>query len=267
MIRAKRLCIALVGVVLAGSPAPGQPSDTSRISTKPLFTSTDAWILGSVAAISVLMIQKDEPMIRAIQRDSSRGLVKTVHNLRYVNEKSLMALDVVLYGVGKLSGNKELADVGLHGAEAIAVASVVSTLIKSTAGRPRPYLSNQDAFAFKPNKGWTDGRYRSFPSLHVGGSFAFATAMVAETRRHAPGATKIYAPFIYAFALAPGLARIYDNHHWPSDVVLGSLIGIYAGAKTVQYTHSHPGNRGDRWFLGSRSDDEGIPMVLLSRRF
>lgn len=267
MIRAKRRYSALVGVLLVTGSAFAQSAEPTRTSTKPLFTATDAWILGSITAVSVLMIQKDEPMLRAIQRDTSDFRLKTAKNLRYINEKSVLALDVLLYGAGKLSGNKRLADIGLHGAEAVAVASVVSTLIKSTTGRPRPFESDNDAFSFKPNKGWSDGHYRSFPSLHVAGSFAFATALVAETRRHNSGAAKFYAPVLYAVAIAPGVGRMYENYHWPSDVVLGSLIGIYAGTKTVQYVHSHPGNRGDRWFLGARSDEAGIPMVMLSRRF
>lgn len=263
MNRANSLIAGLISLSLA-TPALSQQLDTK---TKPLFSTTDAWILGSVAAASVLMIQFDEPMLRAIQRDTSTGRLRTAKNLRYINEKSMLALDILLYGAGKLSGNKRLADIGLHGAEAVAVASVVSTLIKSTTGRPRPFESGNDAFAFKPNKGWSDGHYRSFPSLHVAGSFAFATALVSETRRHNAGAARFYAPVLYAVAIAPGLGRMYENYHWPSDVVLGSLIGIYAGTKTVRYVHSHPGNRGDRWFLGARSGDEGIPMVMLSRRF
>ena len=256
----------LATLVLGASSLTAQPADTSRISRKPLFSAADAWILGGVAAASVLMIQADKRILLTVQRDTSEFLLNTAKKLRYINEKSLLALDVVLYGVGRVSGNRHLADLGLHGAEGIAVASVVSTLIKSTSGRPRPRTSGQDPFAFEPNKGWTDGRYRSFPSLHVAGSFAFATALVAETRKHHPRAVRFYAPVLYGLALTPGLGRIYDDFHWPSDVLLGSLIGIYAGAKTVQYAHSHPGNRIDRWMLGARTS-MGVPMVVISRAF
>ena len=260
-------------IVLSGAAAlllpvatDAQPADTARVSTKPLFTQADGWILGGLTLASVVMIQFDKPTIQAIQRDTNEFRLRTAERLRYVNEKSLLALDVLLYGIGRISGNERLADLGLHGAEAIAVASVVSTLIKSTTGRPRPFLSGQDAFAFEPNKGWSDGKYRSFPSLHVAGSFAFATALVAETRQYWPKGTRIYAPILYVAAISPGVARIYDNFHWPSDVLLGSLIGIYAGAKTVRYAHSHPGNRVDRWMLGASGVD-GVPMIVLTRRF
>lgn len=260
--------VILPGALALGArPATAQPADTTGFSSRPLFTSADAWILGGVTLASVLMIQVDRPAIEAIQRDTTPFRLRSAERLKHVNEKTLLALDVVLYGVGRATGNERLADLGLHGAEAIAVASVISTLIKSTTGRPRPFVSGQDPFAFEPNKGWGSGQYRSFPSLHVAGSFAFATALVAETRRFWPNGTRVYAPLLYVAALSPGIARIYDNFHWPSDVLLGSLIGIYAGAKTVRYAHSHPDNRVDRWLLGARPDDRGVPVIFVSRSF
>lgn len=249
------------------SPAlPAQPADTTRRSTKPLFTARDAYIIGGISAVSVLLIQSDKAIIREIQRDTSARLRNTAEQLKYINEKSLLAVDVVLYGVGRIGRMERLADIGLHGSEAIAVASVVSTLIKSTTGRPRPRTSGQDPFEFKPNKGWNDGRYRSFPSLHQAGSLAFASALVAETQMSWPEKTKFIAPLAYGFAMLPGVARIYTNFHWTSDAVLGAMIGTYAGIKTVQYAHSHPNNRIDRWLLSARYAGD-VPMLVLQRQF
>ena len=243
-----------------------QPADTTRRSSTPLFTSRDAYIIGGITAASVLLIQSDKAIIQRIQRDTSATLRHNADRLKYINEKSLLAVDVVLYGVGKLGHMERLADIGLHGSEAIAVASVVSTIIKSTTGRPRPRESGQDPFAFKPNKGWTDGRYRSFPSLHQAGSLAFASALVAETHISWPERTKFVAPVAYGLAVLPGVARIYTNYHWTSDAVLGAMIGTYAGIKTVQYAHSHPNNRVDRWLLSATHTGDA-PMLVIRRKF
>ena len=256
---------ALLCVIVLSSALGAQPSDTTRRSREPLFTARDAYIAGGITAISVLLIQVDKPIIRRIQRDTSEFLRETADQLKYINEKSLLALDVVLYGVGRLGRMERLADIGLHGSEAIAVASVVSTLIKSTTGRPRPRESGQDPFEFKPNKGWTDGAYRSFPSLHQAGSLAFASVLVAETQISWPQNTKFVAPVVYGLAVLPGIARIYTNFHWTSDAVLGAMIGTYAGIKTVQYTHSHPGNRLDRWLLSAHPGN--APMLVIRRTF
>ena len=266
----KRSILFAQGLVLCAclfsSPAVAQPADTTRRSNKPLFTARDAYVIGGMTAASILLIQVDKPLIRWIQRDTSRFLNESAEQLKYINEKSLLALDVVLYGVGRIGGMERLADIGLHGAEAIAVASVVSTVIKSTTGRPRPKTSGQDPFAFEPNKGWKDGAYRSYPSLHQAGSLAFAAALVTETQISWPEKTKWVAPVAYGLAMLPGVARIYTNFHWTSDAVLGAMIGTYAGIKTVRYNHSHPNNRGDRWLLSGRHE-AGVPILVLSRGF
>jgi membrane-associated phospholipid phosphatase len=246
------------------SLVPAQVAGQER-STKPLFTKTDAWVAGGLTAASILLIQVDKPILRAVQRDSSPFKDRNADRLKYINEKSLLALDVVLYGVGRLGRMERVADIGLHGSEAIIIASAVSTVIKSTTGRPRPRTSGQDPFEFKPNKGWTDGAYRSFPSLHQAGSLAFASALVAETGHWWPKQKKWVAPAAYSVAILPGIARIYTDFHWTSDAVLGSVIGVYAGMKTVQYAHSHPGSRADRWLLGVQPG--AAPMFVISRKF
>ena len=47
-----------------------------------------------------------------------------------------------------------------------------------------------------------------------------------------------------------GLARMYDDRHWASDVAVGALIGTFSGKKVVLAAHSNPGNAFDRIMLG-----------------
>jgi len=251
--------------LIFSSQAVGQATTPAGRPSRPLFTARDAYIGVGLTAASVLLIQVDKPILLAIQRDSSPFRDRSAERLKYINEKSLLALDVVFFGVGRLGHMERLADIGLHGSEAIMMASAVSTVIKSTTGRPRPRASGQDPFMFKPNKGWTDGAYRSFPSLHQAGSLAFASALVAETGIWWPKKKKFVAPVAYSIAILPGVARIYTDNHWTSDALLGALIGTYSGLKTVQYTHSHPGNRGDRWLLGLQPG--AVPVLVVGRRF
>ncbi len=61
----------------------------------------------------------------------------------------------------------------------------------------------------------------SFPSAHSTSSFAVATAMTRVDRRAAVA-------FIPAIAMAAG--RPYLGMHYPSDVVVGVLLGLALGA-------------------------------------
>ena len=71
-----------------------------------------------------------------------------------------------------------------------------------------------------------NGDGQSFPSNHATQAFAVATVI----DRHYD------APWVYAIATAVGLARIYHDDHWASDVVAGAAIGTFV-ANTVVSTN------------------------------
>jgi membrane-associated phospholipid phosphatase len=157
-----------------------------------------------------------------------------------------------MYLGGRLSHNERLADLGLHGTEAIFVGLAATGLIKGVAGRARPYMDTNNPHDFKPFRGFTGGSdYSSFPSGHTLTGFAVASAVTAETHRWWPHSTWYIAPAMYGGATMIGLSRMYNNKHWASDVMLGAAIGTFAGTKVVRYHHSHPKNRIDRWLLGA----------------
>jgi membrane-associated phospholipid phosphatase len=74
-------------------------------------------------------------------------------------------------------------------------------------------------------------------------AFSFAAALAEET-----GAPWV-AVLGYGSAAMVGWSRVYEDRHWTSDVVAGSLIGIAAGRGTVR-------------FLRLRSEG-GVPAMAL----
>ena len=90
----------------------------------------------------------------------------------------------------------------------------VNFAVKLVAKRPRPVLEGLPALGSAPNS-------HSFPSAHSTSSFAVATAMTRVDRR---------AAIAFVPAVAVALGRPYLGMHYPSDVVVGVLLGLAVGA-------------------------------------
>ena len=243
--------LALTTVARAGA---AQPADTTGVSTEPLFTGKDAVIGGAYVAATVVLLQFDRRIAEYMARHENDFRENSANTLKEVNERTLFVASAGGYLIGRIGRVDRLADIGLHSMEALVLTSAISTLGKSGLGRARPHVSSAsglDPFDFQPGKGFDDPAYRSFPSLHEGGSFAFAAVITSETARMWPRSRPFVAPILYTLAVLPGIARVYQEKHWASDVVMGAAIGSFAGWKVVRYNHSHPGNRLDRWLLGA----------------
>src|SRR5262249_54387121 len=93
------------------------------------------------------------------------------------------------------------------------IAIGLNYLIKIVFRRPRPVLEGLPPLGGGPSS-------LSFPSAHALSSFACATAMT----RISPWASVLY---VLAAAIAAG--RPYLGMHYPSDVVVGVLLGIGLG--------------------------------------
>jgi membrane-associated phospholipid phosphatase len=156
---------------------------------------------------------------------------RTAANLRDVQETNLFLASAGLYAAGHIAGAPTLADIGLHTGEAILVAWGIGGVLKQVIGRPRPYVEGSDPYDFELGRGYRDAEYRSFPSLHAGGNFAAASALVSESRQRWPHAAGYIAPVAYGAASLVSLARMYENHHWASDVLLGRPSALLRAAR------------------------------------
>jgi membrane-associated phospholipid phosphatase len=150
-------------------------------------------------------------------------------------------------------------------------------VIRGALGRARPYVvgdgverPDSDPYHFELLRGFTSFDYRSFPSMHAMASVAVAAALSTEMRERNTPHRAVISPLLYAGAALPGLARLYLDEHWASDIALGAFLGAFAGQKVVTYSHAHPTNRIDRAFLGRRtyvgftSDARGLSLRMWS---
>ncbi|NIP79567.1 MAG: phosphatase PAP2 family protein [Gemmatimonadetes bacterium] len=245
------LSAVLLTAVLIPAPATAQIDPTGE--PGPLFDSRDAWIAGSYLLGAAIAFPFDEPVAMAI-RDSvfqeTPGLKRTARSFNLLGVPGSLIISGGLYAGGLISGNRNMADVGLHVGEAILLAEGVTYALKLLAGRARPGVDINDPFNFSFGRGFGAGDdFQSFPSGHTSAAFATAAAAAHEIERIWGGNDYLIGFLTYGPAAMVGLSRMFDNRHWTSDVVFGAAIGAFSGWKVVRYNHSNPDNPVDDFFL------------------
>lgn len=114
--------------------------------------------------------------------------------------------------------------------------ALVAELIKGYVRRPRP-LPEQVRVVIAPLGG------SSFPSGHVltyVGNYGFL-AYLANTLLEPAGARRPVVAGLLGLVALVGPSRIYQGHHWPTDVAASYAIGLcYLIALTAVYRRLHP---------------------------
>lgn len=93
-------------------------------------------------------------------------------------------------------------------------AEITTYALKYSVNRPRPFVSYPQYFLKK-----SDGGSPSFPSGHTSAAFSLATALSLEYKKW-----YIIAP-AYVWATSVAYSRMHLGVHYPSDVIIGLIIG------------------------------------------
>ena len=95
---------------------------------------------------------------------------------------------------------------------------VVNFTIKPLVARERPWLVIENFVNLVPEKD-----PNSFPSGHTNAAFAFAIAVCMSAPKKWMKVTAV------CMAAAMGLSRLYVGVHFPSDVLVGAVVGSLCG--------------------------------------
>lgn len=120
---------------------------------------------------------------------------------------------VMILAVGFIKKDKDLKNQGLFIAETIVTSTLITTILKRTVNRDRPFVT----YPFIDNAVYVNSP--SFPSGHTSAAFATATSLsLAYPKWY------VIAPS-FAWASAVGYSRMDLGVHYPSDVLVGALVG------------------------------------------
>jgi membrane-associated phospholipid phosphatase len=259
------LTLALA-VLVSGTLRSQTPVDTALADNR-LFVHSDLYVLAGFTAATIAMFPLDRHMAAVVRDEdyvTNHALERSASFFRFFGSPGPIIIGPAMYVVGRLARVPRAAELGLHGTEAIGVGLGTAFVIKSIAGRERPYVTGDtNPHSFGVLRGLRGHDWSSFPSGHTTAAFAAAAAVTAETKDWWPRYHWAVGTAMYGGATLVGLSRIYNDAHWASDVVVGAAIGTFAGQKTVRFNTTHTGNRVDRFMLGSGSI-RGASVVLFA---
>ena len=166
-------------------------------------------------------------ILRKINLDRNRNLDNTYEFLSATATPVSIGIPIALIGTGLIRKDKEQTITGITIGSGILLATVVSTKLKYSIKRTRPFVTYPDI------EKATDAGSPSFPSGHSSDAFSTATAVSLAY----PKWYVIVPAFTWASAV--GYSRMHLGVHYPSDVLVGAITGslsaylCYKGQKWI----------------------------------
>lgn len=147
--------------------------------------------------------------------------------------------DVAVLAVSAIPALQDVFDVGFTKplfedmtvyAEVLSVTGVIGTAAKFTVQRPLPATYGGDPKLLK-----TPGGYESFYSGHTASTMASLTYLAMTLRRRHG---EMWWPWVAAVVVGAsvGVERVYAGRHFPTDTVVGALVGSAVGI-TIPLLH------------------------------
>lgn len=241
----------LILLILLFTPVLPQDSDAEKfgrygesiLKSATRFDSQDILNYGIVAGSTALAFTVDE-RVNNFFKHQMPPLPKPITLFNKYSVIGVFSVAGGLYLHGQIFKNDRNRDLGVKLGSALIYSTTVTTLLKLVTGRERPTISESNSNFDLFQTSWDN---TSFPSGHATAAFAFASVMALSTDNEIEKAA------YWTIAGVMALERIYNSHHWLSDVVLGSAIGYFTGT-----------------LIGTSKEGAGtvpVPIINLTYRF
>ena len=232
--------------------------DAGSFFTAPFHFSGTEWLYaGAVVGGTPFLMSLDESVRQKVGRSTVSSLNNDFWDIptRYGIVTYANVFSIATYATGLFIRSDELRVSGRLMFEALSLAGVSVITVRYIAARSRPY-SDDGPWRFH---GFTwSNEIQSFPSGHTTVAFALSTVLAERI-------DNIWARIgLYGLATLTAFARVYNNQHWMSDVVIGAGFGLAAGlhvvAREEERSAAAPPGQGRLQVLPS---PRGITLVIL----
>lgn len=188
------------------------------------------WLkVGAVGAGTLLILEEaDQPIREAVLRDHRYDLSVPIEGGRMWGEVYMPVILFSGFAIHSwITNDIRTRKIAFEFAEALLYGGGLNLVIKTIAGRSRPYV-DEGPRSFHPFGGFSflQGN-QSFPGGHCVCAFALSTVL---SRNVQPAWLKgiVYVPAALTF-----VARVYQDKHWTSDDFIGAAIGYFSATWVV----------------------------------
>ena len=209
----------------------GAVNNVWRIVTGPARYDNKDWLrvslvvgaAGALLALDEQIIDYWQGNVRGGFTDDAADIIENFGDTQYI---AIGALGT--YVVAEVLGQRREKAAALLTFESPVLTAGLISGLKYVTGRERP-ANTDDALDFNgPSMGDFNA---SFPSGHAGNAFSTATVMSEIYGPEHP-----WVPFVaYPLATGVALARLNDDRHWASDVLVGGAIGFFVGEMVTRF--------------------------------
>ncbi len=187
------------------------------------------WAAVAVAGTSIIA---DRP-VRDFMRKQTQGNT-FLNDVQNFGQSYAFGVMGGFYAVGLVTDNEKTVHVGEDLISASLISATINQTLKVTVNRYRP-RDDQGVVNLQGYNGLNNNS--SFPSGHT--TEAFTLASVIASSYDDPWV----AYGVYSVAGMVGIARMYLDAHWASDVVASAFIGTWVGKSIVSHNNELRSNK------------------------
>ncbi|MBN1899304.1 MAG: phosphatase PAP2 family protein [Spirochaetes bacterium] len=173
------------------------------------------------------MLFMDLVVLAAIQKISSPIVLRLIDlGNKFGDGHYLFPLLLVLYTLGVALDKKELRFLAMIALVSAILSGLTGQILKIAFLRARPNVGLGPLCFFdfagviKQDLLFT-WQYKSFPSGHTTNAFSAVLPFVLAMKNRLIKVALLILPVM------TGIARIFYNKHWPSDIIMGVALGVY----------------------------------------
>jgi membrane-associated phospholipid phosphatase len=210
--------------------------DIKDVATSPIrWQGKDLLKFSAVLGTGALMFCFDNSIQDWVRENKTEDANNAAEVLTDFGDGTLLGTLIIgSYLSGEIFRDEQLRKMGLLGAESLIVSTVLTYVLKISAGRARPY-SGESSLSFHPFA--TTSRFHSFPSGHAAAAFSVATIIAEHSK-------KLWVDvLVYSLAGIVAATRVTLDKHYLSDVFIGSALGYFISKKISKLHHSGQSDR------------------------